>query len=175
MINEIVPYVCSELEKISLDYMLSGSAAVGFYSPSRNSNDIDVIINIKEEDIEKFISTFGERFFIQPETVRQEIKRKGMFNIIDTRSSFKIDFILKKNSEYREHEFSKRKKVQYLGTDLWIVSLEDLILSKFIWIQELESEMQKRDIAGLLRNNSVDYDYLQTWISKLHLNTYKLL
>ncbi len=72
-----------------------------------------------------------------------------MFNIIDTRSAFKVDFLILKNSEYRKHEFERNKKVHFLGSNVWTVTIKDLILSKIIWIQELESDMQKRDIASL--------------------------
>jgi hypothetical protein len=175
MINELVTDVSSRLEKANIEYMLSGSIAMGVYTVGRASWDVDVVMDIKEEDIEKFISIFGSRYFLQPDVIKEEIKRSGMFNIIDRETSFKVDFIIKKHSPFREEEFKRRKKVGFLGTQLWIVSIEDLILSKLIWIQELESDVQKRDITSLLLNNSVDKNYIQSWITKLHLNTYNLL
>ena len=176
MINELVADVSSKLEKANIEYMLSGSIAMGFYSMGRTSWDVDVVINLKEEEIEKFISLFRDRYFLQQHVIKEEIKRTGMFNIIDQNTSFKIDFIIKKHTPFRDEEFRRRKKVNFLGTELWIVSLEDLILSKLIWIQELESDLQKKDITFLLQNNSIiDKSYIESWIQKLHLNTYNLL
>lgn len=175
MLNEIVTDVCKKLDETKIEYMLSGSVAMGIYVPSRNSLDVDVVINLKEEDINSFMNLFSKRYYMNPATIREEVKSKGMFNIIDNRSAFKVDFLILKNSEYRRHEFDRKYKVNFLGTEIWAVSIEDLILSKLIWIQELESDMQKRDIASLLQYKPIDFNYLSQWITKLQLNTYNLL
>ncbi len=175
MLNEIVTDVCRQLDEAKIEYMLSGSVAMGIYVPSRNSLDVDVVINLKEEDISTFINLFSKRYYMNPATIREEVKSRGMFNMIDNQSSFKVDFLILKNSEYRSHEFERKYKVNFLGTEIWTVSIEDLILSKLIWIQELESDMQKRDIASLLLYKPIDFNYLSKWITKLHLNTYNLL
>jgi hypothetical protein len=47
-------------------------------------------------------------------------------------------------------EFSRRVAVQLSGVDMFIVSREDLILSKLVWAADSKSEMQRRDIISLL-------------------------
>jgi hypothetical protein len=175
MINELVADVTSKLEKAEIEYMLSGSIAMGFYTVGRTSWDVDVVVDLKQEDVDRFLTIFGDGYFIQSHVIKEEIKRSGMFNILDDKTSFKIDFIIKKHTPFRDEEFRRRKKVNFLGTQLWIVAIEDLILSKLIWIQELESDLQKRDIISLLLNNITDKNYINSWIDKLHLNTYNLL
>ena len=61
-----------------------------------------------------------------------------------------------------------------MGLQLWVISPEDLILSKLQWIQDYESELHKRDIVNLLQVPHLDYNYLTTWIQQLQLNTYNL-
>ena len=74
-----------------------------------------------------------------------------MFNIIHNQSIFKIDFIIRKNtSSYRNTEFQRRRRLELDDTQIWIVSLEDLIISKLFWAKESFLEMQIRDINNLL-------------------------
>ena len=160
MLNELVSDVCSKLEKAKLEYMLSGSVAMGIYTMGRMSWDVDFVISLKEEDIEVFLSLFQKRYFLQPNVIKQEIKREGMFNIIDEQSGFKVDFIIKKSTTFREEEFTRRKKIDFFGKKIYVVALEDLILSKLIWIQQLQSEKQLRDISMLLLNKDLDKNYL---------------
>lgn len=63
-----------------------------------------------------------------------------------------------------------------MGIDCWLISVEDLILAKLLWIQDLYSERQAEDIRNLLIDNeTVDRVYLLEWIADLSLNTFGLL
>jgi hypothetical protein len=68
-----------------------------------------------------------------------------------------------------------RRKIQYFGIDLWIIRLEDLVISKLKWIQVLESEKQKNDIVNLLDVFYIDMEYIMDWCKQLNLKTYQLL
>jgi hypothetical protein len=56
-----------------------------------------------------------------------------------------------------------------------MISPEDLLISKMIWIQQLKSEKQVNDIHMLLRLDELDMTYIRTWLNKLDLKTYDLL
>ena len=73
---------------------------------------------------------------------------------------------MRKSSEFRQVEFARRKPVSIAGTGTWIVSCEDLILSKLVWALESNSEMQRRDIHQLLAG-AVDLDYIHKWAPQL--------
>ena len=91
-----------------------------------------------------------------------------MFNLIHTESSIKVDCIVRKKEEYRLTEFERRQKIRLTDFDIYIVSKEDLIISKLIWFKDSNSELQKKDIKNLLVSG-YDKDYLQRWILRLNL------
>ena len=98
-----------------------------------------------------------------------------MFNVIDHETGFKVDFILRKNTEYRKFEFQKRLKTKVADFDVWIVSPEDLAISKIEWIQQLQSDKQVSDIENLLAKPGIDKPYIENWCKKLNLQTFNLL
>ena len=55
------------------------------------------------------------------------------------------------------------------GVPLWIVSIEDLILSKLEWMRESGSEQQRRDVR-LLLEATLDQAYLTPWAIRLRLD-----
>ncbi|WP_448519835.1 DUF6036 family nucleotidyltransferase [Rhodoflexus sp.] len=165
----------TRLEQLEIPYMLSGSIALITYTTPRMTRDIDIVIELMPEHISKFVMAFQQNYYCHQATVEEEVVRKGMFNIIDYKTGYKVDFIVRKNSEYRIKEFERRQRTNVLGVDVWLVSLEDLILSKLIWIQDLQSDRQKEDIQNLLANDDVDTEYLKFWIHQLKLNTFNLL
>ena len=95
-----------------------------------------------------------------------------MFNIIDHQSNYKADFIILKNEPYRFTEFERRRLIDFLDIKLYLVSPEDLIISKIIWIQELQSGLQIEDIKVLSGIKNLDWDYINKWITSLTLNTF---
>lgn len=56
-----------------------------------------------------------------------------------------------------------------------IVSPEDLLLSKIIWIQEIQSGIQMEDIKLLSNVENLDWNYIDTWLKELSLKTFNLL
>ena len=80
-----------------------------------------------------------------------------------------------KNNEYRQLEFERRTTIGFFNRTVYIVSAEDLLLSKLIWIQELQSSIQMEDIKSLIQVENLDWNYINNWLSKLNLNTFKLI
>jgi hypothetical protein len=175
MILKLLKRVTQQLESKNIPYMLSGSIALNNYAIPRMTMDIDIVINLHEENLQDFLSIFDEKYYINKDVVKNETKRLGMFNVIDHETGFKVDFILRKNSEYRKHEFSRREQIQIVDFDVWIVSPEDLVVSKIEWIQQLQSDKQITDISNLLALPEINKIYIKNWCEKLNLNTYNLI
>jgi hypothetical protein len=98
-----------------------------------------------------------------------------MFNIIDHKSGYKADFMILKDDPFRQTEFLRQKKMKFLDMMISIVSAEDLLLSKIIWIQEIQSGIQMEDIKLLSNMEYLDWNYINSWIKELNLKTFNLL
>ena len=64
--------------------------------------------------------------------------------------------------------------MDYYGKIIYLVSVEDLLISKLIWIQQLQSAVQMEDIKNLNRLTTLDWIYINQWIKELNLNTFNL-
>ena len=163
--------VAENLTNIQVPYMLSGSFAMSFYSVSRTTRDIDIVAYLQHKDVDNLLRVFEEYYAHRP-TIEEEISRNGMFNIISYGTGFKIDFIVLKPDDYSQVAFGRRQ-LKYLDEKpLYVISIEDLVLAKLKWIQQLYSERQYADICNLMHNSDTDRDYLLYWKDKLNLNTF---
>jgi hypothetical protein len=158
----------------NVSYMLSGSVAMSLYTEPRFTKDYDFIVNLHLAEVSNLLENFGEGYYCDKDAVEDAIKRKGMFNIIDHQSGYKADFVILKDEEYRRLEFERRRPMHFLEMNINVVSPEDLLISKIIWIQELQSAVQKEDIKLLSQHQDLDWKYINTWIEKLKLNTFAL-
>lgn len=166
---DILKEVAEKLNGTSNPYMISGSVAMNFYAEPRMTRDIDIVIVLKMSDVKMFVALFREGYYIEEETVVGEVARKGMFNIINNRFVIKIDFILQKGGVFDAVRFERRKQIEIEGVKMWIISPEDLILSKLLWAKESRSEMQLKDVKNLSQIVGLDNAYVLSWVSRLGL------
>ena len=165
---KILKLLCKKLSKLNINYMISGSVALNYYSEPRMTRDIDIVIEIEKENVEKFYQSFKNDFYIDKDMIYDAIVNKSMFNLISLKSIIKIDFIIKKNEEYRILEFNRRHKIKTDETELYIVSIEDLIISKLFWAKDTLSEIQLNDVIKLM-SNRIDLNYIKKWSRKLKI------
>ena len=166
---DLLKLVTSRLNNAKIEYMISGSVALTFYGKPRMTRDIDIVIVIPTEEVDRFVKLFEVDFYIDRDMVDEAIRNQSMFNIIHLETVIKVDFIIRKNQEYRILEFSKRRKMQFEDQEVSVVSLEDLIISKIYWAKDSFSELQIKDIISLL-DLDVDMEYVQDWCNRLDLN-----
>lgn len=167
---EVLKTVSDRLNKAHLPYMITGSIAANFYAVPRMTRDIDIVVELHERGADKIVSIFQDDFYVEPESVSQAIRKKDMFNIIHNDFIVKVDFIVRKASDYRELEFSRRREVEIEGVKMWIVSPEDLVLSKLFWAKESLSELQLGDVRNILDGVSdIDVEYIKKWVGILGL------
>ena len=174
MILDLLKKVCNQLDEHGIKYMVSGSIALNIYTIPRMTRDIDIVIELSESKIDEFTSLFPNAYY-DKNTIREALKRKGMFYVIDHSTGFKIDFIIRKETEYHNLAFQRRQRVNEFNTEIWVVEINDLIIAKIIWIQQYQSERQLFDIENLLLNPEKDLDYIKNWCTKLNLQTFNLL
>ena len=175
MIHELIRNITSSLDQKGIPYMISGSLAFNMYCIPRMSMDIDLVIELNLSNVYDFLDIFRTGYYIDNKTVLQEIKKGGMFNVIDHRTGFKIDFIIRKNTEYRLLEFSRKIHKMLMDIPVWVVSPEDLVISKLAWIQEVQSEKQSQDIMMMMLLPAIDRDYINLWCKNLDLKTFGLI
>ena len=157
-----------------IPYMLSGSMAMSIYTLPRATRDFDFVVHLRTQDVDALVRYFEHGYYCNVDTVNEAIVRQGMFNIIDHASGYKADFMILKNEPYRQMEFSRKKTIIFFSIPVYIVSPEDLLLSKVIWIQQFQSNLQMEDIKNISEIDTLDWEYINNWITELKLNTFNL-
>ena len=149
--------------------MLTGSLAMSFYARPRMTRDIDLVVALEAVQAEQLAGALGADYYVDIGAVTAALRAARPWNIIHMPSIVKIDLIPRKDTPYRRAEFERRRRVELAGVPLWIVSVEDLILSKLEWSRESRSEQQRRDVR-LLLEAPLDRTYVNDWAARLGLD-----
>jgi hypothetical protein len=163
---EILRDVAIRLEKEAIAYMLTGSMAMNYYAEPRMTRDIDIVVALAPKDTDTIVRLFTPDYYVAREAVSSSIEHESLFNLIHHASVTKVDFIVRKRSPYRRAEFERRQRVTIEDFSAWIVSKEDLILSKLFWARESNSELQLRDVKNLAATGC-DEGYIRRWTQEL--------
>jgi len=75
-----------------------------------------------------------------------------MFNAIHLTYSLKVGFIICGDSAYQRLEMSRRRLADLRDMRIYIISPEDLLLSKLLWAKMNRSELQLNDVRSLIEN-----------------------
>lgn len=163
------------LEKHKIPYMITGSVASILYGEPRLTNDIDVIVALKKQDVPLLREGFPvEEFYVPPEeAISEEIDRKGQFNIIHIPTAIKMDCIILKDTEFDLEQFKHRKKIPFIGNKkAYTSSPESVILNKILFYKQGGSEKHISDIIGMLKVSidTIDMDYIKNWAKDLKVD-----
>jgi hypothetical protein len=163
---DIVRDVSKRLDMADIGYMLTGSIAMNYYAEPRMTRDIDMVVALRPEDAGRVVQLFSPDYYISSEAVESSIRYQSLFNVIHRESVIKVDCIVRKFTDFRLNEFERRKRVTLRDFETWVVSKEDLILSKLFWAKDSHSEFQLRDIKNLAATGC-DRDYIERWTDEL--------
>lgn len=154
------------LDSAGIAFMLTGSMAMNYYAQPRMTRDIDIVVEVSRNHADALAALFAPTFYVDADMIREAVDRTTMFNIVDNESIVKVDFVIRKSDAFRQEEFARRRRVHIDGFETWIVSREDLILSKLVWAAAGSSERQLRDVRNLM-NADLDRSYLAQWATRL--------
>ena len=160
------------LDRADVPYMLTGSLAAAYYAVPRATQDLDVVIEAERSGIERVVH--GLRIaglYVEQEAALEAQKVQGQFNAIDPSSGWKVDLIVRKDREYSQVEFGRRRQVRLLDVEVGIASLEDVLISKLEWSEIVGSALQRADVLQLLQRRwgEIDHSYVETWVGTLGL------
>ena len=169
---EVLRIITGRLESAGIGYMVTGSIAMNYYAVPRMTRDIDVVVELQGADADRLCALFEGDFHVDRDAARAAIAERGVFNLIHQAHVIKVDFIVRKESDYRRAEFARRQPTSVEGHGFFIVAPEDLIISKLDWARDTHSEVQLGDVRNLLASVAeLDRDYLARWVERLGLDT----
>lgn len=157
------------LNRAQITYMLTGSMVSNYWGVPRTTHDLDFVIQLPGEAIDRLQHEFAGDFYLDDAAIRAAFKPPYQFNALDTRSALKVDFWLLQPRPLERMMFDRRLKTTLFGETAWICTAEDVILHKLYWHGITPSERQLGDAAGVVavQGAQLDWAHLEQWAGVL--------
>lgn len=160
------------LDRVGIPYAIVGSVASSIYGEPRATNDVDMLIMIRPEDVGRLVGAFPEEdFYITPaEVIQEELRRPtgAHLNVIAQAAMMKADLYPSPQNDM--DWLTRRRKSTVAGRTVWLAAPESVVLHKLIFLRESGAERHVRDIRGMLRvTDDMDVRWLEERIARLGL------
>jgi hypothetical protein len=168
---ELMQMAASFFDRRGIAYRIVGSMASMAYSEARFTNDIDILVDLREDHAEQIESEFpAPEFYVSLSAIKSAIRDRRQFNIIHIPSGLKLDIIQRKDNEFGTLDITRGQRLKSDGFyDAWFASPENVILMKLRYFQEGGSDKHLRDVASILliQDKHIDREYIEQWARKL--------
>lgn len=172
--------VIEALDAAGVEYLIGGAIAEWAWGEPRATQDIDIVINVPIEAVDKLSNELEKRHMLIPadiilDTILED-RADIPINAIHMYSGLKADlYPVRQGDELRLSAFQRRELVDYgppIG-QVYVHSPEDLILYKLIYFGLSQQTKHSRDIAAILRakRNQIEFEYIEGWVTRLGLTS----
>ena len=164
------------LEERAISYVLVGSLASSMHGMYRSTADIDILADLKPEQVPPLLEALQESFYVDEHAMREALTQRTSFNVIHLDSVFKVDIFLAKTDEFAWAQL-ERRQLRRISPDtkdaVYVATAEDTVLAKLRWYRlgNEVSDTQWNDVVGIIgaSGESLDQDYMRFWAAKLEL------
>jgi hypothetical protein len=169
--HELMRKAAEFFERFGIPYRIVGSMASMAYGEARFTNDIDILVDLREDQTEAVTQEFpAPDYYVSPPAVQRAIRERRQFNIIHVPSGLKLDIIQRKDSDFGSLDITQGQRLKSEGLyEAWFGSPENVILMKLRYFHEGGGEKHLRDIASMLliQGTAIDREYIAKWAAKL--------
>jgi hypothetical protein len=160
-----IKLISNFLKKEKIDFLVCGGIAFSSLVYPRSTVDLDLILDLKEEELERLKSSLQKRFkglFINPK--KMVFGPVSIFRIvfIEKEKEFIVDFLFLKE-EYKKEILKRKIIVNFFKIKLPILSPEDLFLLKKL----TKRDRDKDDCEEIKRKYKLNFRYINKWLKKL--------
>ena len=170
----VLSLIATTLEQHGIRYVLVGSFASSIHGMYRSTADIDILADIKIDQVRPLFEALQHSFYIDEQAMRDAVAQRRSFNAIHFDSVFKVDFFIPKTDDFSRAQLERRQS-RRLSEDrdetVWVASAEDTILAKLRWFRagQETSSTQWSDVVGVLgtSRDTLDVEYLRRGAKEL--------
>jgi hypothetical protein len=173
---QAVREVIAILDHLGIPYALGGAMASSVYGVNRYTRDADLAVEPFPGQVAQFAASFPSDYYLSVPAIQDAIQRRASFNVINTRTGFKIDIFIRRDRPFEESAMKRRVTVVLPDAPeqpMTLLTPEDTVLFKLEWyrLSNESLDQQWKDILGVLKVEAgrLDETYLDHWAAQLQV------
>jgi len=172
IVEALLPFL-QALDRWQIRYYVGGSVASSYYGTWRHTQDVDVILDVRPDQIRTLAKLLTQDYLIDADAWIDAFRHGQPFNIFYQPTFTKIDVMPLQTAHRQEEERRAQPQRLFAGAPpIRLSSAEDTILAKLRWSLAMgHSQRQWADILGVIarQQSHLDLGYLRVWADTLRV------
>ena len=171
---EVLSQVTRALEDHGVVYVVVGSFASSMRGLYRATADIDIVADLRPEQVHPLVTALQGKFYIDEQAVGRAVVRQSSFNAIHLDAVFKVDVFVTRDDDFSRQQLARRRAEKITSDtpqEIYVATAEDTILAKLLWYRSggEVSKVQWADVLGIIgtQGAGLDIEYLREWGDRL--------
>lgn len=171
---EALSHFLKALNSLRVAYMITGAYAVSYYGMPRATHDLDVVVEIAAKDVKKISRELKRTCEIDEEMIENAVQYRTHFSVIYSKGYLKADFWILKNKPLENIKFKRRREISLFGVSTFMISPEDIILTKLDWYKRSKNTKHLDDVVGIIKvqDKKLDTIYIKNMLDELGIRKY---
>jgi hypothetical protein len=131
--------------------------------------DVDLVCELRSDQIEPFLAAFGVDFYVSRQAVQQAVERRSCFNLIHLPTAYKVDVFVSRGRPFDLAAMTRavpRALAEADSLRVPVATAEDSIVAKLEWFRlgDESSQRQWDDVSRLvaLHGPSLDVAHMRS-------------
>jgi len=158
---EITTLVVAALGRSGVPHVMVGSFARNFHAFPRSTKDADIVLAVDAAGLNHFEGELGGDFFIDAQTTFETNTGTFRHALVHKATEFKTELFLLSQDAFDQERFRRRLQINYNGHTTFVLTAEDVIVTKLRWLRPKD----RQDIYDVIatKNSTLGWDYIHHW------------
>lgn len=168
--NEAVVAIIAHLERLGIDYMVTGSYASNVHGVPRSTKDADFIIEAPPEEVDRLLEGLEPPLRSDPQMLFETVTASHRWMVQVDRTAFTLELFLLDDHPFDRSRFDRRTREEVLpGIMAWLPTAEDVVVQKLRWSARAKRPKDFKDACEVIgvQRDRLDWPYIEKWCADL--------
>lgn len=146
-------------------HAISGSLATNAYGEYRATKDADIVVALEWARFAALFEALEPEFEIDRQLRLEGVTATSRFVLKHRESRFVVEIFLLSDDPFDQSRFARRVPHTYSGIPTFLMSAEDAVVQKALWLKLTGKHKHRDDLLGVLRVQAgqLDWNYIHRW------------
>lgn len=166
--QQLLLRIIDSLAETQIPYVIVGSFATNAYAIARSTQDADIVVNAAPGQIPALAKALSGDFIRDPQVQFETVTGTSKTVFTERETGFILELFQLSDDPHDQERFARRREFNIQGRPTWILSKEDVLITKLNWLLRANRTKDLLDVRNLLgvQADSIDWHYVESWCDR---------
>jgi hypothetical protein len=151
-----------------MPYVVVGSFATNVYGVARATKDADLVVQFGPGQLGKLVESLEPELVCDRQLRFESVTGTRKIELHDPETTFTVELFWHSDDPHDQERFTRRKNISIFGREVWVLSREDVLVTKLRWLLIANRPKDRIDIKSVIavQGDAIDWPYVESWCER---------